>query len=483
MVILGGNKNPLEDLKNYVISLESVLANQTAKKYLCNYMLANHNEEIAQFLTAYDDYLNEKKKNSASVAVKGKEIIDRFIKSASNLELNLSSGSRNEAYENYEREYNKDRSSISSDSTSSSDGESTKSGTSSNSNESRKERIAKDVFFCVYIEVFNMIQNDVMPRFIRSDTFTKMLKKNSNMLSEIGVNKDVMSLYKMDVTDDVFKRAVVLDEDFKFYRHLLTDSFEWELLGQNDERKGDKSQYYRPMTYYRLMSSPFINSDYFKGIRPSKMECYLEAPFEACAYKLFNCKNIEKYDDSYDKFTTLELIPPETLAKRYPDVKMKEKRACALIHNYHKAGPKNLDECVVISADYDPSGPSLMFVLKASTPDCPYIDPTIVPKMGSDMFIGYYTYYIEKISDRVTRYVNCGAAKIPGLMGNFIPTLLRKRIGFLEKGLTTTMNQITEEEKKNPSIMFDPKDPWHFVFRQAFDNHSSKQTVTTQEKK
>ena len=431
------------------------------EKVLFEFMKKNFNSEMVLFLEAFLEYrIQEDPERKKELAV---GIYRNFMEAGSIHELNLSSQTRQDVTLKYQCEYGESSTRI----------HSISDGGSSESGESKKT--SSDLFFMAYAHVFTTIENGIMFRFLRSEPFMKCMAKNPELIQQISIDKSIKSLELMHATDEIIFQSVVTDNDMLFMRAMMHDSFEWELLGSSGT-KGQKNSNTLDDTLstYMLNFIPLPYSKEYKSINPAKIVCYINAPFELCVCQLMNSKKAMEYDVHVKEVRELLRFDSKIANQRFPNSIVASNRSSSCIIQKHKSGILAHNELYACSVEYDPhpTNPSVMMVCKSCNIFNEKDDLGIDVKSITEgrMFKGLYNYYFEKVSDEVTKYISCGLMHFPKVVQPFLPTMLKKRCGYLRKGMQKTLTMVSEEDKKNPRSLLDESDTWSYLVKSALEN-------------
>lgn len=191
---------------------------------------------------------------------------------------------------------------------------------------------------------------DVLPRFLRSDDWMKMLEDHGE--SFMRAHGTLKKAVEMNFTPDDFKELIMDDSEFEFYYNLVAedDAASWKLVGF------DRQQNIMAFSSKRVL-------DYFPNVPQvvhggscAKYVGILPFSFEFCERYIFNATNLTKYDDNIPRVTTRQYLSPEQLRQQYPNKKIDPNRSCALLDYELNLGfPFGKRQSLqVVTGKYDP---------------------------------------------------------------------------------------------------------------------------------
>ena len=451
------------DKRNYLFDVEKVLANSTARSEFMKVMVKSHRPEYPKFLSDYEIFLTAKSFDERKK--QAEHISDVYINQGGTNQLNLSAATVESTKAEFMKEFSK-RLSLSSNGSASTAG--SEDGDSNASKSKKKRQLESNVFSKVYTEVMTMLGIEILPDFVRSKKFSEMIKRNTQVLAEIGIRTDVKDLHRLDMEDSEWISPVITDDDVNFFKILAKDSLRWDLFS-NDRGETVMGN----VSCFILDSKPKFKSERFNHVKPVKFECYLEGSMDLCAMALFDS---EKMWDNHVKRCQMlqDVVTPEEAHRRYGTT-IEGKRVNVRVLQMHGAGPKNLPELCVYSLTYEED--NIVLMAKPSTCDDMWDDPkhkSVLEalKVSKDRFYGTYCYRLDKITDKVTKWSCIALVSFPSLIQFGLKFMYKNRTNYLKENMEKLLGKLSDKEKMDPNLLkYNPNDPWSACLKYARTNY------------
>jgi len=304
--------------------------------------------------------------------------------------------------------------------------------------------------------------NDVMPRFVRSSMWLKLVNaKGQNWLDNVGVLKKAM---EMEYTDDDFKENYVQDRDIAFMRYLSQDSYDWKLLGW------DKNQ--QIMAFQSTIIAKYFPKTAWvqDGACVSKYVGILPYPFEFVEHYMLHAKYVNEFDANVTNQRTVQYLSYDELKQKYPYKNMQQGRSvCVMLYDLKFPFPMSPRVyCVNSTAMYDPETQESITMSKP----CHHESLGEYNLKKTLPFTDFQIYSIKKLDDQRTMYYQLHISHFGSKMGNRMSKLVIFNRG---KQLSTNIGKFLKEKHGKPIPEDDMDDG---LFRPLIDHKKYLQEQT-----